>query len=193
MKLVLTGCLVLTLACAQSPAREPQQPQQPTVVASPAAAEEAKRPVVTPAAPVDAPPVVETPTVVAPVPSAYTIGGVSLSSVTLAGIETALKKVGCKRFDERSSQTIGPYEYLSTRCQLKRGPWRNTTFSLRRPAVTPATTTIDPEQFSPARWQRLTPGELWDEPANVYVDVLIHADNASELSRPLFESIVKKP
>ncbi len=199
MKFLLAGFTCLSIACASSPAREAQQPPQPkeeqpqsNAVSSPGASEDAKGSVA-PANQVAAPPAVEEPKVVAPVPSAYTIGGVSLSSVTLAGIEKSLKGVGCKRFDERSSQVIGPYEYLSTRCQLKRGPWRNTTFSLRRPAVKPETTTIDAEQYSPARWQKMFPGELWDEPANVYVDVLIHADNASELSRPLFESVVKKP
>lgn len=194
-KLALVGWMYLSLACGQSPARgQSPVPGQPTLVAAPSpATEDADRPVVAPADLVAAPPVVEEPKPVAPVPSAYTIDGVSLSSVTLAAIEKALKKVGCKRFDERTTQTIGPYEYLSTRCQLKRGPWRNTSFSIRRPAIKPETTTIDAEQYSPARWQKMFPGELWDEPANVYVEVMIHADNASELSRPLFESVVKKP
>ncbi|MBA3452780.1 MAG: hypothetical protein H0T42_06805 [Deltaproteobacteria bacterium] len=197
-KLALAAWMYLSLACGQSSGRPVSPvPGQPTLVAAPASAAEdepiADRPVVAPADLAAEPVVSEEPKPLPPVPSAYTIDGVSVSSVPLAAIEKALKKAGCRRFTGRTTQTIGPYEYLSIECQIKRDEWRNTSFSIRRPALKPETTTIDAEQYSPARWQKMFSGELWDEPANVYVQVMIHADNASELSRPLFESIVKKP
>ncbi len=110
----------------------------------------------------------------------------------MAAIEKALQAAGCKGFknDDRTVQTIGPYEYLSTTCTLK---GRETRFSLRRPAMTPEASSINPEPYSPATWNKKFPGELYDEAANVYVDILVNGDNAGEASKPLFAKVVKAP